>query len=95
MPIREKWKARMLSAARLAKQGALATAKHADALMKAARQEAGTVARRRKLRQTLSVAGRALKAAGKAALAAGAAAAVAAIAESRSRKKRRKQIRRG
>jgi mevalonate pyrophosphate decarboxylase len=95
MPIRDKWKARMLSAARLAKQGALAAAKHADALIKVARQEAGTVARRRKLRLTLRVAGRALKSAGKAALAAGAAAAVAAIAESRSRKKQSKQIRRG
>ena len=95
MAIREKWKARMLNAAREAKRGAVAAAKHADALMKVARQEAGTVARRRKLRQTLSVAGRALKAAGKAALAAGAAAAVAAIAESRARKKARKQIRRG
>jgi len=90
MPNREKWKSRMLSAAREAKRGALAAAKHADALMKVARQRASTEARRRKLRQTLRVAGRALKAAGKAALAAGVAAAVAAIAESRARKKRRK-----
>jgi hypothetical protein len=94
MPDREKWKARMLSAARRAKQGALAAAKHADALMKVAREKATTEARRRKLRQTLRVAGRALKSAGKAALAAGVAAAVATIAESRSRKKQ-KQVRRG
>jgi hypothetical protein len=94
MPIREKWKSRILSAAREAKRGALAAAKHADALMKVARQRAETEARRRKLRQTLRVAGRALKSAGKAALAAGVAAAVAAIVESRSGKKR-KLIRRG
>jgi hypothetical protein len=87
MPNRDKWKARILSAARESKRRAIAAAKRADALIQVARQEAETVARRRKLRQTLRVAGRALKAAGKAALAAGAAAAVAAIAESRARKK--------
>jgi hypothetical protein len=90
MPNREKWKSRILSAARESKRRAIAAAKQADALIQVARQEAKTVARRRKLRQTLRVAGRALKSAGKAALAAGAAAAVAAIVESRARKKLRK-----
>jgi uncharacterized protein (DUF885 family) len=98
MPNREKWKSRILSAAREAKRGAIVAAKQADALIKVARQQATTMARRRKLRRALRQASRVLKAAGEAALAAGAAAAVAAVAheiEIRARKKRREQVRRG
>jgi hypothetical protein len=46
-------KSGILSAARESKRRAIAAAKQADALIQVARQEAKTVARRRKLRQTL------------------------------------------
>ncbi|HJQ66470.1 MAG TPA: hypothetical protein VJ816_08840 [Gemmatimonadales bacterium] len=88
----EKWKARTLKAAQAAKRGALAVVRQADTLLKVARQKAGTMARRSKLRQRLRETGRVLKSAGKAALAAGAAAAMVAVAgEIRSRKATRKK----
>jgi hypothetical protein len=84
------WRSRILSAARDAKQGAIAAAKHADALMRVAREEVKTAARHRKVRRMLRQASRVLKSAGKAALTAGAAAAMAAVArEMRSQKRRR------
>lgn len=91
MPIRPEWKRRVVKAAQAAKRGALVAAKHADALIKAARQKAETAARRRKIRRTLQQASRVLKTAGKAALAAGATAAVAAVArEARGSRRRRR-----
>ncbi len=90
MTNRAAWKSRILTAARDAKQAAIAAAKHADALMRVAREEVKTAARHRKVRRTLQEASRVLKSAGKAALIAGASAAVAAAArEMRSRKGRR------
>ena len=90
----EKWKPRILRVAREAKRAAIAAAKHADALLKVARQKAETAARRRRVRKTLRQASQVLKSAGKAALAAGAAAAMAAVVheiEVRARKRRRDQ----
>src|SRR5690242_20630526 len=75
----EKWKPRILRAAREAKRAAVAAGKHADALLRVAREKAQTAARRRRVRKTLQQAGQVLKAAGEAALAAGAAAATAAV----------------
>ena len=98
MPESEKWKSRILRVAREAKRGAIVAGKQADALIKVARQQATTMARRRKVRRALRQASHVLKAAGEAALAAGAAAAVAAVAheiEIRVRKNRREQVRRG
>ena len=93
MANQEQWKARALTAARKAKQGALAAAKQADALLKVARQKAETVARRRKVRQVLRQTSRVMKTAGKAALVAGVMAAMAAVANEirsgKSKKKRR------
>jgi alkylated DNA nucleotide flippase Atl1 len=90
MANRAEWRSRILRAARAAKHGAIAAAKHADALIGVARREVKTAARHRKARQTLRQASRVLKAAGKAALAAAAAAAVAEVArEIRSGKKGR------
>lgn len=93
MATQEQWKARAVTAARIAKQGALAAAKQADALFKVARQKAETMARRRKVRQMLKQTSRVMKTAGKAALAAGVMAAVAAVASEmrsgRAKKKRR------
>ena len=94
MPNAGKWKQRLLRAARDAKRAAGAAARHADALMKVARQKAETTARRRRVRKTLGQASEVFKAAGKAALAAGAAAAMAAVVheiEVRARKRRRDQ----
>lgn len=86
----ELWKTRAVKAARVAKRGALAAVKQADALIRVARQKAETMARRRKMRQVLRRTSRVLKTAGKAALAAGAVAALASVAsEIRSRKRLR------
>jgi hypothetical protein len=94
----EQWKPRIIRAAREAKRAAVAAGKHADALLKVARQKAATAARRRRVRKTLRQASQVLKSAGKAALAAGAAAATAAVIheiELRARKRRRDASRRG
>lgn len=98
MPKLEKWKPRIINAAREAKRAAVAAGKHADALLKVARQKVETAARRRRVRKTLRQASRVLKTAGEAALAAGAAAAMAAVMheiEIRVRKRRRDASRRG
>jgi hypothetical protein len=81
---------RILKAARDAKRRAMETVKHADALLRAAQQKAATVARRRRVRQAIRQAGRALQTAAKAALAAGAAAALAAVVGEATRPKKRR-----
>jgi hypothetical protein len=92
MATQEQWKARALTAARKAKQGAIAAAKQADALFKVARQKTETIARRRKVRQVLKQTSRVMKAAGKAALVAGVMTAMAAVAnEIRSGKAKKKR----
>ena len=87
----DKWQRMAAKAAQKARRAALLAARQADKLYKAARLKAVTVARRRKLKQTLARTGRVMRAAGRAAVVAAVAAGLAAgRAELRGKTKKRK-----
>ena len=73
-------------AAGRAKQWAMVAAREADRLLKEARKQAQSAARRRKLKQALVKTGRVLKVAGRAALVAAVAAGIAAARAERNRR---------
>ena len=74
----EKWQRVARASAQQARKAAIVAVKQADRLYQLARAKAVTMARRRKLKRTLSTAGRVLKAAGRAAVVAAVAAGIAA-----------------